>query len=169
MREIRRRSNRLTNDLACPFAVSGYEPLGETQNRQQLMINPIALCMATCRVNTQKSADGIVVPGIKDEGPNVEMSGASNDLEVGVESDRMSQTSARHGIAFPRSCLNGTSCMRCGLDLIWLRPDDFREPPIADPHDGWCGEGRLNAVPYPIYARIIPSSFSYSESGCGLL
>jgi hypothetical protein len=20
-----------------------------------------------------------------------------------------------------------------------LRPDDFCEPPIADPHDGWCG------------------------------
>ena len=31
-----------------------------------------------------------------------------------------------------------------------LRPDDFCEPPIADPHDGWCGEGRLNTVPYPI-------------------
>ena len=28
--------------------------------------------------------------------------------------------------------------------------DDFCEPPIADPHDGWCGEGRLNTVPYPI-------------------
>jgi len=23
-----------------------------------------------------------------------------------------------------------------------LRLDDFCEPPIADPHDGWCGEGR---------------------------
>ncbi|MEW6602057.1 MAG: hypothetical protein AB1499_13880, partial [Nitrospirota bacterium] len=35
-------------------------------------------------------------------------------------------------------------------DLIRLRPDDFHEPPTADPHGGWCGEGRLNAVPYPI-------------------
>ncbi len=47
------------------------------------------------------------------------MSGASNELDVGVESDRMSQTPARHGIAFPRSCLNGTSCVRCGLDLLF--------------------------------------------------
>ncbi len=47
------------------------------------------------------------------------MSGASNELDVGVESDRMSQTPARHGIAFPRSCLNGTSCIHCGLDLLF--------------------------------------------------
>jgi hypothetical protein len=39
------------------------------------------------------------------------------------------------------------------LDLIRLRPDDFHETPIADPHDGCCGEGRLNAVPYPIAAQ----------------
>ena len=31
-----------------------------------------------------------------------------------------------------------------------LRPDDFCQPPIADPHAGWCGEGRLITVPYPI-------------------
>ncbi len=35
-------------------------------------------------------------------------------------------------------------------DSIRLRPDNFREPPGADPHAGWCGEGRFNAVPYPI-------------------
>jgi len=29
-------------------------------------------------------------------------------------------------------------------------PDDFRELPRADPHEGWCGEGRLITVPYPI-------------------
>jgi len=38
-------------------------------------------------------------------------------------------------------------------DLIRLRPDDFHEPPGADPQAGWCGEGRLNAVPYPIFIR----------------
>jgi len=39
----------------------------------------------------------------------------------------------------------------CGSGFtIRSRPDDFCEPPIADPHDGWCGEGRLNTVPYPI-------------------
>ena len=26
----------------------------------------------------------------------------------------------------------------------------FPEPPGADPHAGWCGEGRLDAGPYPI-------------------
>ena len=25
-----------------------------------------------------------------------------------------------------------------------------REPPGADPHAGWCGEGGLKALPYPI-------------------
>jgi hypothetical protein len=29
-----------------------------------------------------------------------------------------------------------------------VRPVD--EPPGADPHAGWCGEGRLEAGPYPI-------------------
>ncbi len=158
--EVHERNSRklsgLTKYPAHPPAVDGCEsPCGEIQSRQQLMINPVALCMATCRVNTQKSADGIVVPGIKDEGLNVEMSGASNELDVGVESDRMSRTPARHGIAFPRSCFNGTSCMRCGLDLIRLRPDDFREPPIADPHDGWCGGWGLTTPGYPISLVLI--------------
>ena len=55
----------------------GYESLQrETQTRQQLMIKPIALLMETCGVSTQKSADGIVVPGNRNEGPNVEMSEA---------------------------------------------------------------------------------------------
>ena len=47
----------------------------------------------------------------------------------------------------------------CGLGFtIRLRPDDFREPPIADPHDVWCGEGRLITVPYPIsrFKRFYP-------------
>ena len=65
----------MTNDPAYSVAVGGYESLQrETQNRQQLMINPIAPFMETCGVSTQKSAEGIVV-GI-DEGPNVEMSEA---------------------------------------------------------------------------------------------
>jgi hypothetical protein len=79
MRKIRKRSNRLTKDPAYSVAVDGYESRKrETQNRQRLIINPIAPFMETCGVSTQKSADGIVVPGsIKDEGLNVEMSGAS--------------------------------------------------------------------------------------------
>jgi hypothetical protein len=32
-----------------------------------------------------------------------------------------------------------------------VRPVD--EPPGADPHAGWCGEGRLEAGPYPIGRR----------------
>jgi hypothetical protein len=98
--------------------LGGYESRRETQNSQQLMINPVALCMATYGVSTQKSADGIVVPGIKDESPNVEMSGASNGLDVGVESDRMSQTPARHGIAFPRSRLGVSVAYIVDRDLI---------------------------------------------------
>jgi hypothetical protein len=78
------------------------------------MSTPVAPCMATCRVSTQKSADGIVVPGsIKDEGLNVEMSGASDKLDVGIEADRLSQTSARYGIAFPRSNLSEKVCAHC--------------------------------------------------------
>jgi hypothetical protein len=41
------------------------------------------------------------------------MSGASNELDVGVESDRMSQASARHGTAFPRSGFGEKSCAHC--------------------------------------------------------
>jgi hypothetical protein len=42
-----------------------------------------------------------------------------------------------------------------GYGVLSLPKDDFREPPIADPHDGWCGEGRLNAVPYPIRRALL--------------
>ena len=85
----------------------------------------------------------------------MKMSGASNEFGVGVESDRMSQASARHGIAFPRSGLNVYVVYIVERDLIRLRPDDFHEPPSADSHGGWCGEGRLNAVPYPIMAAFV--------------
>jgi hypothetical protein len=118
MRRIRNRFTRLTKYPAHQPAVDECEsPYGETQSRQQLMINPVALCMATYGVSTQKSADGIVVPGIKDEGPNVEMSGASNDLVVGVDSDRRSRTPARHGIAFPRS--------RLGVSVVYIVDRDL--------------------------------------------
>jgi len=114
------------------------------------MSNPVAPDMETYPVRPQKSAEGIVVPGIKDEGPNVEMSGASNDLDVGVESERMS----RHRRVMESLSLDPISmCQLYALkNVIYfrLRPDDFHEPPTADPHGGWCGEGRLNAVPYPI-------------------
>ena len=64
----------------------------------------------------------------------------------------------------------------CGFRLtIRLRPDNFCEPPIADPHDGWCGEGRLITVPYPIiwasvdiedgaYQQPVPISYRVSRS-----
>jgi hypothetical protein len=75
MREIPGRLDRFTNDPAYLVAVDGYESLQrETRNRQQLMSNLIAPCMATCLVSTQKSAEGIVV--LADKGPNVEMSEA---------------------------------------------------------------------------------------------
>ncbi len=90
----------------------------ETQNRQRLMMSPVAPCMVTYWESRQKSADGIVVPGIKDEGPNVEMSGASNELVVGVDSDRRSRTPARHGIAFSRSRLGVSVAYIVGRDLI---------------------------------------------------
>jgi hypothetical protein len=76
MRTIPERSIRLTNDQAYPAAVGGYESVLETQSQQQLMIFSIAPFMETWRVSTQKSAEGIIVPGDRDEGPNVEMSEA---------------------------------------------------------------------------------------------
>jgi hypothetical protein len=39
-------------------------------------------------------------------------------------------------------------------DFIRLRPDSLREPPLADPHEGWCGEGELEAPPYPIGSKL---------------
>src|SRR4030042_7202062 len=75
MREIRNGSIRLTNDPAYLSAADGYEsPQGETRNRQQLMSNLIAPFMETWRGSTQKSADGIVVPGIPNEGLKEEKS-----------------------------------------------------------------------------------------------
>jgi len=76
MSKIRSRVNRLTKDPAHPFAVYGYESLNrEAQNRQRLMMNPEAPCMATCRESKQKSAEGIVLPGNRKEGPNAGMRG----------------------------------------------------------------------------------------------
>lgn len=40
-----------------------------------IMASPEALCVATYRGSGQKSAEGIVVPPWRDEGPNVEVSG----------------------------------------------------------------------------------------------
>jgi len=76
MSKIRKGFTRMTKNPACPFAVGGYESLMDTRNRQRLMKNPTAPGMATYRVSQQKSAEGIVVPGILDEGLNAEMSEA---------------------------------------------------------------------------------------------
>jgi hypothetical protein len=37
MSKIRKGFTRMTKNLACPFAVGGYEPSMETRNRQRLM------------------------------------------------------------------------------------------------------------------------------------
>ena len=77
MRESRNRFTRLTKNPAYLVAVDGYESRSrETQNKRQLMTNPVALRMATCGVSVQKSAEGIVLPVKRKEGPNVEMSAA---------------------------------------------------------------------------------------------
>ena len=76
-RQSRNRFTRFTKNPAYPLAVNGYESLlRETQKRQQLMTNPVALRMATYGVSVQKSAEGIVLPVKRREGPNVEMSAA---------------------------------------------------------------------------------------------
>ncbi len=77
MRGGRNRFNRVTKYPAYPMAVDGYESLPprptatppckkagsgkETQNRQRLIIFPVAPFMETCGVSAQKSAEGIVV------------------------------------------------------------------------------------------------------------
>lgn len=79
MRRIRHGSNRLTKDPAYSVAVDGYESRNrETRNKQQLMNNSIAPSMETCRVSTQKSAEGIILSRsfIGEEGPNAEKSEA---------------------------------------------------------------------------------------------
>jgi len=73
MRAIPERSIRLTNDQAYPAAVGGYESLWETQSHQQLMIFSIAPFVETCRVSTQKSAEGTVLRGDRGESLNAEM------------------------------------------------------------------------------------------------
>jgi hypothetical protein len=73
MSKIRRGFTRLTKNPAYPFAVGGYGSSRETRNRQRLMRNPAAPCMATCRVSRQKSAEGTV--GHWTEGPNAERKG----------------------------------------------------------------------------------------------
>ena len=46
-----------------------------------------------------------------------------------------------------------------------MRP--VHEPPGADPHAGWCGEGRLETGPYPIVLKpnedSIASSIFFAE------
>ena len=73
MSKIRKGFTRLTKNLACPFAVGGYESRREPQKRQRLMTNSAAPGMATYRVSNQKSAEGTV--GHRTEGPNAERRG----------------------------------------------------------------------------------------------
>jgi len=73
MSKIRKGFIRKTKNPACPIAVGGCESSREPRNRQRLIRNPTAPCMATYRVSKQKSAEGIV--GHRTEGPNAERSG----------------------------------------------------------------------------------------------
>jgi hypothetical protein len=73
MSRFRKGFTRMTKNPACPFAVGGYESTREPRNRQHLMRDSAALCMATYWVSKQESAEGIV--GHRTEGPNAEMSG----------------------------------------------------------------------------------------------
>jgi hypothetical protein len=141
MRDIPERSTRYNKDPAYSVAVDGYESRSrETRNSQQLMSKLIAPFMETWRVSTQKSADGIVVSGIYlGRRPERGMSGASNELDVAVESDRMSQTSARRGIAFPRSGLSVSVACIVDSDLIRLRPDDSAKRPVRTRMRGVVG------------------------------
>ncbi len=75
MSKIRKRFTRLTKRTRhTRLLLGGYESRRETQNRQLLMMSPAAPCMATYRESIQKSAEGIVVPGNRNEGLNAEMS-----------------------------------------------------------------------------------------------
>src|SRR4030043_448601 len=60
MSKIREGLTRQSKTPACPLAVGGYESSMETRNKQRLMGNPAAPCMATYRVSQQKSAEGTV-------------------------------------------------------------------------------------------------------------
>ena len=42
-----------------------------------------------------------------------------------------------------------------GVTITRPWPGNFSEPPGADPHAGWCGEGERKTPPYPI--RALPA------------
>ncbi len=44
-----------------------------------------------------------------------------------------------------------------GIHYPATAPDDFFEPPRADPHAWWCGEGRLITALYPISPPSAPN------------
>jgi hypothetical protein len=114
MSRFRKGFTRMIKNPACPFAVGGYESTREPRNRQRLMRNPTAPWVATSRVSKQKSAEGIV-PGVCRRGrPERGNEGASDKLDIGDKSERMSRVSARYGSASPRSHLGGKSCIRRG-------------------------------------------------------
>jgi hypothetical protein len=75
MSKIRRGFTRKTKNPACPIAVGGYESSREPRNRQRLMRNPAAPCMATYRVSKSRQGGTEGIVGHLAEGPNAEMSG----------------------------------------------------------------------------------------------
>jgi hypothetical protein len=74
MSKIREGLTRQSKTSACPWAVGGYESLMETRNRQRLMTNPAAPCMATYRVSQSRQGGTEGIVGHRTEGPNAEMS-----------------------------------------------------------------------------------------------
>ena len=58
----------------------------------------------------------------------------------------MNPTGGAIGGAGP--CHQPCSCVN--VVLARRRVSRVHEPPGADPHAGWCGEGGLKARPYPI-------------------
>jgi len=71
------------------------------------------------------------------EGPNMKSKSCATGLMRGVEPDRVSRS--------------WRCCMRlalhvCGSDIRARPCSPLHEPPGADPHAGWCGEGRPKAA-----------------------
>jgi hypothetical protein len=101
MNEYRNRFTRSIKYPAHPSAAGGCDSLWETQNRQQLMGISVAPCIEICRVSTQKSAEGIVVPTHGTKARTRKGVRAFCMLRDGVEADTAEPFRARYGEASP--------------------------------------------------------------------
>jgi hypothetical protein len=74
-------------------------------------------------------------------------------------------------MAMSNNCLKSQGLV--SVRDLWLKAQGYArhgcrvlpvsEPPGADPHAGWCGEGRLEAGPYPIGPLLTHSVSTYVE------